>query len=87
MEVIQELIGDRIISHPAKSPDLNPIENIWGILDRKVKAAEITNIQTLQRFLRKQWKTLSLRQVRNCVNSMPRRLKLCIESGGNRLSY
>jgi transposase len=87
MEVVQELVGDRFIRHPAKSPDLNPIENIWAILDRKVKAAEITNIETLKRFLRKQWKTLSWRQIRNCVNSMPRRLELCRESGGNRLQY
>jgi transposase len=85
MEVIQELVGDRFIRHPAKSPDLNIIELIWAILDRKVKAAEITNIQTLRRFLRKEWKALPWRQIRNCVDSMPRRLKLCRESGGNRL--
>lgn len=87
MEVVQELAEDRFISHPAKSPDLNPIENIWAYLDRKVKAAEITSIQSLQRFLKKQWKTLPWRQIRNCVNSMPQRLELCIESGGNRLPY
>ena len=85
MEVIQELVGDRFIRHPAKSPDLNIIELIWAILDRKVKAAEITNIKTLTRFLKKQWKALPWRQIRNCVDSMPERLKLCRESGGNRL--
>ena len=79
MELVEELVGDRFIRHPAKSPDLNIIENVWAILDRKVKEAEITNIQTLKRFLRK--------QNRNCVKSMPQRLKLCIESGGNRLPY
>ena len=52
MEVIQELVGDRFIRHPAKSPDHNIIELIWAILDRKVKAAEITNIKTLTRFLK-----------------------------------
>jgi transposase len=87
MELVEELVGDRFIRHPAKSPDLNIIENVWAILDRKVKEAEITNIQTLKRFLRKQWKILSWRQIRNCVKSMPQRLELCIESGGNRLPY
>ena len=53
MELLDELVGERIIRHPAKSPDLNIIENLWAILDRKVKSAEITNIQTLKRFLRK----------------------------------
>ena len=85
MELLDELVGERIIRHPAKSPDLNTIENLWAILDRKVKSAEITNIQTLKRFLRKEWKALPWRQIRNCVDSMPQRLKLCRESGGNRL--
>ena len=53
MELLDELVGERIIRHPAKSPDLNTIENLWAILDRKVKSAEITTIQTLKRFLRK----------------------------------
>lgn len=57
MEVVEELVGDRFIRHPVKSPDLNIIENVWAILDRKVKEAEITNIQTLKRFFRKQWKS------------------------------
>lgn len=87
MELLDELVGERIIRHPAKSPDLNIIENLWAILDRKVKSAEITNIQTLKRFLRKEWKSLSWRQIRNCVDSMPKRLELCLESGGNRLTY
>jgi transposase len=87
MNIVEELVGNRFIRHPAKSPDLNIIENLWGILDRKVKSAEITNIQTLKRFLRKEWKALPWRQIRNCVDSMPRRLELCIESGGNRLTY
>ena len=87
MELVEELVGDRFIRHPAKSPDLNIIENVWAILDREVKEAEITNIQTLKRFLRKQWEILSWRQIRNCVKSMPQRLELCRESGGNRLPY
>ena len=87
MKIVEELVGNRFIRHPAKSPDLNIIENLWGILDRKVKSAEITNIQTLKQFLRKEWKALPWRQIRNCVDSMPRRLELCIESGGNRLTY
>ena len=28
MELVEELVGDRLIRHPAKSPDLNRIENV-----------------------------------------------------------
>jgi hypothetical protein len=30
MELLRELIGNRFISHPPKSPDLNPMEDIWS---------------------------------------------------------
>ena len=51
MKVLRELVGDRIISHPAKSPDLNPIEDVWSYLDRQVKQAKVTTISGLKRVL------------------------------------
>ena len=30
------LLGIEVITLPPKSPDLNPIENIWSVLDRHV---------------------------------------------------
>ena len=56
MELLDELVGERIIRHPAKSPDLNIIENLWAILDRKVKSAEITIFKLLSDFLEKSGK-------------------------------
>ena len=44
MAVLKELVGDRLLSHPAKSPDLNPIENMWSYLDRRVKESSVTSI-------------------------------------------
>jgi transposase len=87
MEVVRELVGDRLISHPAKSPDLNPIEDMWSYLDRKVRAARITSIRTLKRFLKKEWKSLPWSEIRKSVGSMPRRLKSCIERRGSRTPY
>ena len=44
MEAVEELVGDRWIEHPAKSPDLNPMEDMWSYLDRKVKASKDNKI-------------------------------------------
>jgi transposase len=87
MEVIRELIGNRLHKHPAKSPDLNPIEDMWSYLDRKVKESKITTILSLKRKLRQEWKNLPWTEIRKSVDSMRRRLRSCEECGGNRLDY
>ena len=51
MAAVEKLVGDRLISHPAKSPDLNPIEDMWSYLDRKVKEAKVTSIRSLKTVL------------------------------------
>ncbi len=34
-----------VMEWPSMSPDLNPIENMWGILKRKVEKHHVSNIQ------------------------------------------
>jgi transposase len=87
MEVVEEIVGERLISHPAKSPDLNPMEDIWSYLDRKVKAAKVTGIRSLKTVLKREWDALPWTEIRKSVSSMRHRLELCIESGGKRLPY
>lgn len=87
MECLRELVGDRLIAHPALSPDLNVIENMWSYLDRKVKGKKITSIRSLKTFLTKEWKALPWSEIRKAVDSMERRTQQCRECGGNRLPY
>lgn len=87
MQLLEELIGDRYLHHPASSPDLNPMENIWSYLNRKVQAAEVTTIQCLRNVLRKEWKSMPWEEIRVAVDSMPSRLQQCIERGGGRTDY
>ena len=86
MDTLRSLVGNRLVPHPAKSPDLNVIENMWSYLDHKVKDAKITSILHLKRFLRKQWRALPWRD-QKVWDSMDSRLCQCREPGGNRVPY
>ena len=49
MKTLEDLVGDRLIKHPAKSPDLNPMEDMWSYLDRRVKGEKPKTISSLKR--------------------------------------
>ena len=87
METLQELVEDRLIKHPAKSPDMNPMEDMWSYLDRIVKDAKPKTLSSLKRVLTKAWKDIDWTYVAKSTRSMRRRLDQCIERGGQRLDY
>ncbi|CAF4965723.1 unnamed protein product [Rotaria sp. Silwood1] len=44
------------IDWPSNSPDINPIENMWSILKRRVEKRKPSNIDELDQFLHEEWK-------------------------------
>lgn len=65
-----------VLEWPARSPDLNPIENLWGILARKVYAGgrQFGTVQELEVAVRTAWREIRLETLETLVNSMPKRL-------------
>ncbi|GFW43854.1 transposable element Tcb2 transposase [Trichonephila clavipes] len=74
---------------PARSPDLNPIENVWDALGRKVAGRNYppTNKKTLIRALTEEWDKLSQQLLDNVVQSMVRRVECCITLQGGHIPY
>ncbi|GFX17628.1 transposable element Tcb1 transposase [Trichonephila clavipes] len=62
---------------PARSPDLNPIENVWDSLGRQVAGRNYppTNKNTLIRALTEEWDKLPQQLLDNVVQSMVRRVE------------
>ncbi|GFV34965.1 transposable element Tcb1 transposase [Trichonephila clavipes] len=74
---------------PARSPDLNPIENVWDALGRQVAGRNYppTNKNTLIRALTEEWDKLPLELLDNVVQSMVRRVECCITLHGGHIPY
>ncbi|GFT19454.1 transposable element Tcb2 transposase [Trichonephila clavipes] len=74
---------------PARSPDLNPIENVWDALGRQVAGRNYspTNKNTLNRALREEWAKLPQQLLDNVVQSMVRRVECCITLHGGHIPY
>ncbi|GFU92019.1 hypothetical protein TNCV_1413021, partial [Trichonephila clavipes] len=57
---------------PARSPNLNPFENVWDALERQVAGRNYppTNKNTLIRALTEEWDKLPQQLLNNVVQSM-----------------
>uniref|UniRef100_A0A668APH5 Reverse transcriptase zinc-binding domain-containing protein n=1 Tax=Myripristis murdjan TaxID=586833 RepID=A0A668APH5_9TELE len=67
---------------PPQSPGLNPIEMVWGELDRRVKAKGPTRAKHLWELLQDCWKTISGDYLLKLIERMPRVCKAVIRAKG-----
>ena len=76
-----------VLEWPPLSPDLNPIENVWGILSKKVyhDGKTYQNTTELWDALVRAWHELPLSLFRNLYDSMGKRLINVLEKGGERI--
>ncbi|GFY16449.1 transposable element Tcb2 transposase [Trichonephila clavipes] len=81
--------GIRRLVWPVRSPDLNPIENVWDALGRQVAGRNYhpTNKNTLIRALTEEWDKLPQQLLDNVVQSMVRRVDCCITLHGGDIPY
>lgn len=77
----------RVIRPPAKSPDLNVIENVWPMLMLELQKLGPQTAKTLEKSIKKAWSKISQISIQNCVLSMPHRLDLVVKSKGEAIKY
>ena len=70
---------------PARSPDLNPVENLWGILVRSVYASgrQFSNVLELRKEIERSWFDIKPDCLQSLVQSMPGRIFAVINKNGS----
>ena len=69
-----------VLDWPANSPDLNPIENLWGIIKRKLRDTRPKNKEELTASINEIWASLTPMQCHRLIASMPRRIEAVIKA-------
>ena len=86
-------VGGVLFSIPPRSPDLNPIENFFHLVGRRLKleavAKNITR-ETFEQFSKRVIKCVfdfNIDEIDKIIDSMDKRIKLVLKSRGQRIKY
>jgi len=78
-----------VLKWPPQSPDLKPIEHIWDVVERELRALDVhpTNLHHLQDAILSIWANISKECVQHLVKSMPHRIKAVLKAKGGQTQY
>ena len=74
---------------PARSPDLNPIEHAWDMLQTAVSSCPVqpASVQELRQALLEEWDQIPQCKIRRLISSMRRHCQAVIEAQGHHTRY
>jgi len=76
-----------VLDWPVKAQDINPIENLWPHLKRRVLARNPQNIDELENFIHEEWNHLENELIFNIFDSIYTRIEDLIHLRGRSLKY
>ncbi len=73
----------------SQSPDLNPIEHLWDVVEREIRITDVqpTNLQKLRDAIMSIWIKISEECFQYLVESMPRRIKAVLKAKAGPTRY
>lgn len=90
-KLVKEWFGSKninVLEWPSQSPDLNPIEHLWEVLDRRIRMhSDIKNQQQLFGIIESEWSRIPAETLQKLVDSMPRRCQAVLDSRGYSTKY
>ena len=72
----------RVLDWAPKSSDLNPVEMLWSILDKKLPTKPIYSKAALIDRLQEEWNNIDKDLCIKLVESMPERIRKCLKTKG-----
>ncbi len=79
--------GVTVLDWPANSPYLNPIDNIWGTVKRKMRDTRPNTADDLKAAIKATWDSITPEQCHKLIASMPRRIDAVIHEKGGPTKY
>ena len=78
-----------VLPWPACSPDLSPIENLWGLLKQRVRARDPQSVERLVAIANEEWDKLRRNRglLLNLFGSMEKRLRAVVDANGAATGY
>ena len=80
-------LGVKLLPWPAQSPDLNPIENVWGWMKNILGGYKFKDFNEFKEKVEEIWNGISHSYLKSLIDSMDARIDECIEANGGHTSY
>jgi transposase len=79
--------GVDLLDFPPYSPDLNPIENLWAIVKKRVEERLARTIDEVEAVLKEEWEALDAELLTKLAHSMPARCAKVVANHGHKAPY
>ena len=78
-----------VLNRPSRSPDLNPIENVWDFIKRELNNPNtiIRNVADLRVEIHRIWNDISQASTRHLIHSCRRRVRAVLAARGDFTRY
>ena len=68
-----------VMERPAQSPDINPIENVWKLLNERAKEKNPRNVEELWTSLKGKWEKISVDECKTLICGVVKDDKLLLK--------
>jgi transposase len=79
--------GVSCLDFPPYSPDLNPSENLWNDMARRLEVKQVEGLEPLQDAAAEIWEETSTKFLKKLAHSMPKRCAAVIDANGCKISF